>query len=386
MAPLKVMTIFGTRPEAIKLAPVIAQLKADRAHFACTVVVTAQHRTMLDQMLEVFGITPDTDLNIMEENQSLFRLTQKTIRRLERIITAYEPQVILVQGDTTSTFIAALAGFYAKIKVAHVEAGLRTHQKFSPFPEEMNRRLTSVLADLHFTPTIQSKENLLREGMDPQNIFLTGNTVVDAVLSILEENHRFESPMLNKILTGHRRTVVVTAHRRENWGAAFESISMAILQLASLYQDIQFVFPVHLNPRVRQPFHKKLQDNSQIHLIEPLDYRSFINLLGRSYFILTDSGGIQEEAPSLRKPALVMREVTERPEGLAGGCLKLVGCNTERIVAEARRLLDDPDYYSEAIRGGNPYGDGRAARRICEALLFNFGLRGRRPDEFHSAR
>lgn len=376
------MTVFGTRPEAIKLAPVISRLHAERECFACRVVVTAQHRTMLDQMLAVFRLKPDIDLDIMEENQSLFQLTRKTIQRLEAVMQRYEPDVILVQGDTTSTFLGALAGFYRKIKVAHVEAGLRTHQKYSPFPEEMNRRLTSALADLHFAPTAQARQNLLKEGIEAHSIFVTGNTAVDALLSILEENHRFDVPLLNDILATHRRTVVVTAHRRENWGPAFESVSQAILQLAALYPDVQFVFPVHMNPQVRKTFHKTLRNHSQVYLLEPMDYRSFINLLGRAFFILTDSGGIQEEAPSLRKPALVMREVTERPEGLAGGLLKLVGCNADRIVAEAQRLLEDRNYYAEITRGPNPYGDGRASQRIVEALKYSFGVSDRQPQAF----
>ncbi len=382
MAPLKVMTIFGTRPETIKLAPVIHKLKEESEHFTSTVVVTAQHRTMLDQMLEVFALAPDIDLDIMEANQSLFQVTQKTLQRLETVLASHTPDVILVQGDTTSTFVGALAGFYFKVKVAHIEAGLRTHQKFSPFPEEMNRRLTSVLADVHFPPTLLGKENLLREGVRDENIFITGNTGVDAVLAILDEKHQFDSPGLNAILATRRRTIVVTAHRRENWGEAFESVAQAILQLVTLHQDIQFVFPVHLNPQVRKVFHAKLHNNERVHLLEPLEYRAFINLLGRAYLILTDSGGIQEEAPSLRKPVLVMRDVTERPEALSKGFLKLVGCRVDRIVNEVTRLLHDSAYYSASSSGANPYGDGRAAQRIAQALKFVFGFQKNRPQDF----
>lgn len=381
MSQINVMTIFGTRPEAIKLGPIIHRLKSASDHFSSTVVVTGQHRTMLDQMLEVLRITPDADLDIMEANQSLFQITKKTLERLEAVMLRHEPQVILVQGDTTSTFVGALAGYYRQVKVAHLEAGLRTHQKYSPYPEEINRRLTSVLADLHFAPTLQAKQNLLNEGVNPEHIFVTGNTAVDAVLAMRDELFELPSP-LRELLDCQRRTIVVTAHRRENWGASFESIAQSILQLATLYRDVQFVFPVHLNPQVRKVFHEKLQGHEQIHLIEPLDYRSFIHLLNQCFFILTDSGGIQEEAPSLRKPVLVMREVTERPEGLVGGWLKLVGCDSDRIVNESRRLLDEPAYYKKATSGKNPYGDGFASQRVLDALRFYFDQSIERPKDF----
>lgn len=380
--PIKVMVVFGTRPETIKLAPVVTRLRQEPELFATTVAVTAQHRTMLDQMLEVFGIVPDVDLDIMEENQSLARVTCNALQGLDGVVQRVMPQVIIVQGDTTTTFVASLCGYYHKVTVAHVEAGLRTQQKYSPFPEELNRRLTSALADIHFAPTQLAKENLLREGVSAERVFVTGNTVVDAVQSILEEQPRFRDPQVAAIMQGGMKTVAVTAHRRENWGPAMESIAQAIIQLVNLYPDLQVVFPVHLNPNVRAVFKERLRGHARIHLIEPLDYYSFINLLGRSLFILTDSGGIQEEAPSLRKPVLVMREVTERPEGIAGGWLRLVGCDVARIVAEARKLLDDAVHYQEAIAAPNPYGDGQATRRIVEALLFHFGLRDRRPDEF----
>ncbi|MDZ7270124.1 MAG: UDP-N-acetylglucosamine 2-epimerase (non-hydrolyzing) [candidate division KSB1 bacterium] len=380
--PLRVMVIFGTRPEVIKLAPVIAALREHPSYFATTVVVTAQHRSMMDQMLEVFGIQPDRDLNIMEENQSLARVTCNALQRLDGVLAEYAPQVIIVQGDTTTTFVAALCGYYHKVAVAHVEAGLRTGRKYSPFPEEINRRLTSALAELHFAPTPLAKENLLREGVEPENIFVTGNTVVDAVQSIVAEPPHFRDARLAALMQNGLRTVAITAHRRENWGPALENIAEAVLRLASLCEDVQFVFPVHLNPNVRAVFKRRLRGHPRIHLLEPLDYRSFVHLLGRSVLILTDSGGIQEEAPSLRKPVLVMREVTERPEGLASGWLKLVGCDVERIVSEAQRLLEDSALYSLAISAPNPYGDGKAAQRIIEALCFHFGLSDRRPEEF----
>jgi UDP-N-acetylglucosamine 2-epimerase (non-hydrolysing) len=379
---IKVMTILGTRPEAIKLAPVIQKLQSAPERFACKIVATAQHRSMLDQMLEVFSLKPDVDLDIMEENQSLFQLTQKTIQRLETVLREHQPDVVMVQGDTTSTFLGALAAFYFRIKVAHVEAGLRSRQKYSPFPEEINRRLTSVVTDIHFPPTSQARENLLREGVSAQQIFVTGNTAVDAVLSIMNEDHQFTDPMLHDLLSNHRRYVVVTAHRRENWGESFENVANAILQLVTRYRDLHFVFPIHKNPQVRKTFQARLNNHARVHLIEPLDYRSFIHLAAHSLFILTDSGGIQEEAPSLRKPALVMREVTERPEGLSSGFLKLVGCNADRIVAEAGRLIDDRKYYATVTQGQNPYGDGRAAQRIVDALLFSSGIRENRPEDF----
>ncbi|MCK6559640.1 UDP-N-acetylglucosamine 2-epimerase (non-hydrolyzing) [candidate division KSB1 bacterium] len=378
------MAIFGTRPETIKLAPVIATLKSDPARFRCTVTVTAQHRAMLDQMLKVFAITPDIDLDIMEDNQSLFLTTQKTIQRLEPVLEQYQPDLILVQGDTTSTFLGALAGFYKKIKTAHVEAGLRTHRKYSPFPEELNRRLTSVLADLHFAPTTAARDNLLREGIAADNIFVTGNTAVDAVLAIRRENFDFAPVGLTHLVTPAQRLIVITAHRRENWGQAFAQIAEAILQLAALYPDLQFVFPVHLNPNVQQAFNHRLGGHPRIHLIPPLDYRTFINLLSRCYFILTDSGGVQEEAPTLGKPVLVMRETTERPEGLVHGNLKLVGSTVAGILAEARRLLDEPAYYRASTQHANPYGDGRAAERIRNAILYAFGAAPERPADFVS--
>ena len=382
LPPIKIITVFGTRPEAIKLAPIIHGLNSDPERFRCSVVVTAQHRAMLDQMLKVFGIKPDVDLDIMEENQSLSLVTQKTLQRLENVIADYAPDLILVQGDTTSTFVGALAGYYQKVKIAHVEAGLRTYQKYSPFPEEMNRRLTSALADIHFAPTRQAGENLRKEGIAEQRIFITGNTVIDAVNSILSVDYHFEQALLDELLSNGRRTIVITAHRRENWGEAFESVAQAVLQLAADYDDLQFIFPMHLNPNVQRVFGERLGGHAQIHLCEPLDYRTFINLFGRCYFILTDSGGIQEEAPTLRKPALVMREVTERPEGMAHGCLKLVGCRVDRIIAEARRLLDDRDYYDESIQPSNPFGDGRATRRIMQAILYEFGIVPTRPNDF----
>ncbi len=378
------MAIFGTRPETIKLAPVIATLKSDPVRFRCTVTVTAQHRAMLDQMLQVFAITPDIDLDIMEENQSLFLTTQKTIQRLEPVLEQYQPDLILVQGDTTSTFLGALAGFYKKIKTAHVEAGLRTHRKYSPFPEEINRRLTSVLTDLHFAPTPAARENLLREGIPADNIFVTGNTAVDAVLAIRRENFDFAPAGLTHLLRPAQRLVVITAHRRENWGQAFAQIAEAILQLAALYPDLQFVFPVHLNPNVQQAFNHRLGGHPRIHLIPPLDYRTFINLLSRCHFILTDSGGVQEEAPTLGKPVLVMRETTERPEGLVHGNLKLVGSTVAGILAEARRLLDEPAYYRASTQHANPYGDGRAAERIRNAILYAYGAAPERPADFVS--
>ncbi len=380
--PLRVMVIFGTSPEVIKLAPVIAALRRAPELFATTVVVTAQHRWMMDQMLEVFGIEPDVDLNIMEENQSLSRVTCNALQGLDGVIARYAPQVIIVQGDTTTTFVASLCGYYHKVVVAHVEAGLRTGQKYSPFPEEINRRLTSALADVHFAPTQLARDNLVREGIEPDKVLVTGNTVVDAVQSIVEQGPLLRDAQLEALLENKVRTVAITAHRRENWGPALESVAQAILRLASLYEDVQFIFPVHLNPNVRAVFKERLRGHPRIHLLEPLDYRSFIHLLARAVFILTDSGGIQEEAPSLRKPVLVMREVTERPEGIAGGWLKLVGCDVERIVAQAQQLLDDPGHYRQAISAPNPYGDGRAAQRIVQALLFRFGLTSQPPDEF----
>ena len=365
---IKIITIFGTRPEAIKLAPVIRELKRNTKDFVCHVVVTAQHRQMLDQVLDLFGIVPDYDLDIMTDDQSLFDVTANALKGLESILRREQPSVVLVQGDTTTSFVAALAAFYLDIPVAHVEAGLRTYDKHNPFPEEINRRLTSHIADLHFAPTERARDNLLREGIPPEGIFVTGNTVIDALLSVVDDDYEFEQPVLRGLDFSARKVIVVTAHRRESFGEPMRCIFSALRHLVACEPDIEIVYPVHLNPNVRRAAKEILQGVERVHLIEPLPYKPFVQLLNRCYLILTDSGGIQEEAPSLGKPVLVMREATERPEAIEAGVAKLVGTDRHRILREVAVLLDDPLAYEQMARPANPFGDGRASERIVKAL------------------
>ncbi|HEY3321501.1 MAG TPA: UDP-N-acetylglucosamine 2-epimerase (non-hydrolyzing) [Planctomycetota bacterium] len=365
----KVSFIFGTRPEAIKLAPVVLAFQKSAA-FKCEVCVTAQHREMLDQVLSVFGIVPDADLNLMEPRQSLARLTARAVTALDEYLERARPDLVLVQGDTTTTFCAALTAFYHHIPVGHIEAGLRTWNLQAPWPEEANRVLASRLVSLHFAPTAASRENLLKEGVPAQQIFVTGNTVIDALLIVVERIKR-EPPEIPGLpaLPRDTRIVLITGHRRENFGAGFESICRAIAQLAESFPDVAFVYPVHLNPNVSEPVRRVLgaAGRKNVHLIEPLAYLPFVALMQKSTLILTDSGGLQEEAPSLGKPVLVMRETTERPEAVAAGTVKLVGTDTSRIVAEAARLLTDSAAYKAMARAENPYGDGKASGRILEA-------------------
>jgi len=366
--PATILTVIGTRPEAIKLAPVIRCLAEHPDQYRQVIVLTAQHREMLDQVLRLFEIVPDYDMNIMNGEQTPFEISIQVLSGLKSILETEHPDIVLVQGDTTTVPAASLAAFYLKIAVAHVEAGLRTYDKHQPFPEEMNRRLTSVLADLHFAPTQSAREHLLRENIPAERIFVTGNTVIDALLSIADRPYRFSSALFNRVDFAQKRVLLVTAHRRENWGAPIENICRAIRQLAENFSDIAFVFSMHGNPFVRTVVERELQGIDRVHLIEPLDYETFIHLIQRCYLVLTDSGGIQEEAPSLGKPVLVMRNVTERPEGIATGALRLVGTDTQRIVAETIRLLKDPSAYAEMAQAKNPYGDGHAAERIVETL------------------
>lgn len=368
---VKVAVIFGTRPEAIKLAPVVLGLRR-QAGLTCRVCVTAQHREMLDQALAVFDIQPDTDLDLMQANQTLGKFTSRAIAALDDYLAEEAPALVLVQGDTTTVLCASLAAFYHQIPVGHVEAGLRTGNLMSPWPEEANRVLTSRLAALHFAPTATSRDNLLREGIAPDRIFVTGNTVIDALFLTLEKA-RARPPVIPGLPPGLVEDakgpplVLITGHRRENFGAAFESICRAIAQLAERFPHAHFVYPVHLNPHVREPVMRLLAPAAaagNIHLLEPLDYLPFVALMNRSTLILTDSGGIQEEAPSLGKPVLVMRETTERPEAVEAGTVKLVGTDCATIVRETSRLLEDPAAYEQMQRAHNPYGDGAAARRI----------------------
>ena len=373
---IHVLTIFGTRPEAIKLAPVIKALEERPDRFRSSVCVTAQHRQMLDQVLHIFNIRPDHDLDIMKPKQDLYGITSEVLLELKELLKEVKPDLILVQGDTTTTFAASLAAFYERIKIGHVEAGLRTYDKYKPFPEEINRRLTSVLADYHFAPTERAKRHLLGEGIREDAVFVTGNTVIDALLWILE---RQSSPEEQRRLRAYfdeafglpihpPRLILVTAHRRESFGEGFENICQALREIALRNPDLHIVYPVHLNPNVREPVYRIIGGMDRVHLIEPLEYEPFVYLMNQAFLILTDSGGIQEEAPSLGKPVLVMREVTERPEAVEAGTARLVGSKKEDIVREAQRLLDHPEEYRRMAGRKNPYGDGKASERIVEIL------------------
>jgi UDP-N-acetylglucosamine 2-epimerase (non-hydrolysing) len=370
---LKVLTVFGTRPEAIKMAPLVRAL-ADAPEIDSKVCVTAQHRQMLDQVLALFAITPDFDLDIMRPGQNLYTITTDIIQRIAGVFEEFRPDYVLVHGDTSTTFCTSLAAFYQRIKIGHVEAGLRTGNLLSPWPEEGNRRLTGVLADLHFAPTAASQNNLLAENVNPSTIHVTGNTVIDALIAVQEK--LASSPALYQeqasrfpFLRENARMVLVTGHRRENFGGGFERICDALAQMARKYPDVDFVYPVHLNPNVQEPVNRLLSGLDNVHLIEPQDYLPFVFLMTRSYLILTDSGGIQEEAPSLGKPVLVMRDTTERPEALAAGTVRLVGTDVERIVGNVTELLEDGKAYETMSFAHNPYGDGKASDRIVRALL-----------------
>ncbi len=367
--PRKVMVVFGTRPEAIKMAPVVQALKS-KASIRCIVAVTAQHREMLDQVLHLFKITPDYDLDLMQPGQTLTSITTGALAGLGGVFARERPDLVLVHGDTTTTFVAALAAFYERIPVGHVEAGLRTHNKYSPYPEEMNRKLTGAVADFHFAPTATARANLLREGIVPESIHVTGNTVIDALLATVAPNYRFSDPNLEQILASEkdRRMIMVTTHRRENLGEPMRQIYLALESILAEFPDTFIIFPVHKNPAVREVVQEVLGAHPRVHLIEPLDYQPFVNLMARSYLILTDSGGIQEEAPSLGKPVLVVRDTTERPEAVEAGTVSLVGTSYEGVRAELYRLLSDKKAYDEMAMAINPYGDGKAAIRIAEII------------------
>lgn len=371
--PIKVLSIFGTRPEAIKMAPVIKELEKHPGRFKSVVCVTAQHRQMLDQVLELFQIRPDYDLDIMQPGQDLFDVTCNVLTGLKPVLEKERPAIVLVHGDTTTTMAAALAAYYSRIRVGHVEAGLRTGNKYAPFPEEINRRLAGALTDLHFAPTEKSRGNLLAEGVPESSVFVTGNTVIDALLAVaarVENDHDLRSRFDQQFsfLDPAKRLILVTGHRRENFGEGFEQICSALAEIAARSPDVEILYPVHLNPHVQEPVRRILGKSPQVHLIAPLDYLPFVYLMKRSYLIITDSGGVQEEAPSLGKPVLVMRDTTERPEALAAGTVKLVGTDRQKIVAEALLLLNDSAAYQAMGRAHNPYGDGMAAARIVEVL------------------
>jgi UDP-N-acetylglucosamine 2-epimerase (non-hydrolysing) len=374
---IKVMTVFGTRPEAIKMAPLVKELEKNPEHIESIVTVTAQHRQMLDQVLSIFEITPDYDLNIMKDRQTLVDVTTRALEGLNQVMQEAKPDIVLVHGDTTTTFVASLAAFYNSIPIGHVEAGLRTWNKFSPYPEEMNRQLTGVMADLHFAPTSMSKQNLLQENKSEQAIFVTGNTAIDALNTTVKAN--YSHPVLEKL--GDDRLILMTAHRRENLGEPMENMFRAISRLVEKHEDVQVVYPVHMNPVVRQIADRILGDNNRIHLIEPLDVIDFHNFASKAYLILTDSGGVQEEAPSLGVPVLVLRDTTERPEGVKAGTLKLAGTDEEVIFGLADELLSSVEAHDAMAKASNPYGDGKASKRIVEAILYHNKVVETRPSD-----
>jgi UDP-N-acetylglucosamine 2-epimerase (non-hydrolysing) len=377
----KIAIIFGTRPDTIKLAPIILELRK-HPHFSVINIATAQHRQMLDQVLKVFRIKPDFDLNIMMPKQSLAQLTKNSIAALDEVLVKTTPDMVLVQGDTTTTFVGSLAAFYRQIPVGHVEAGLRTQDKANPFPEEINRRLTSCIAAIHFAPTSTAKRALLREHVPEKDIVITGNSVIDALRYSIKKTYRFDDGRLNEYVKERRKIVLLTMHRRENWGAPMTGACEAVQKLAKRYPDFRFVFPVHLNPIVRDVVYPLLGNLSNVILIEPLPYGDFVNLMARSHLILTDSGGVQEEGPSLGKPVLVLREVTERPEAVAFGTVKLVGLSPSKITSAAIALLDNARAYKRMASAVNPYGDGSASRRTIEALEYFFKFTRKQPSEF----
>lgn len=377
MKTLHVMTVFGTRPEAIKMAPLVLELKK-HPQIRSSVTVTAQHREMLDQVLKAFNIKPDHDLNIMKENQTLSEITSNALLKLDQLFHEEKPDIVLVHGDTTTTFAGSLAAFYHQISVGHVEAGLRTHNKYAPFPEELNRQMTGNIADIHFAPTQEAKKNLLIENKKEETIFVTGNTAIDALQTTVTE--QYQHPILEKI--GTDRMILLTAHRRENLGQPMKNMFRAIRRVVEEFENVQVVYPVHLNPAVRDAAQTEFSDLDRIHLIEPLEVVDFHNFAAASYFILTDSGGVQEEAPSLGKPVLVLRDTTERPEGVKAGTLKLAGTEEEMIYQLTKELLVNKSEYEKMSRASNPYGDGQASKRIVDLLLFQYGLINEKPAKF----
>ena len=378
MDKIKVMTVFGTRPEAIKMAPLVLALQADE-RFEAVTTVTAQHREMLDQVLEIFKIVPDYDLNIMHKEQTLTEITANVLTKLDQVIKVVKPDIILVHGDTTTTFAASVAAFYNQVAIGHVEAGLRTWNKYSPFPEEMNRQMTDDLADLYFAPTEESKANLLKENQAAAKIFVTGNTAIDALKQTVSSDYQHE--LLAKLDPGHK-LILVTMHRRENQGQPMARVFRTLLEVVEQRPEVEVIYPVHLSPKVQKLAHEILGKHERIHLIAPLDVVDFHNLAAKSYFIMTDSGGVQEEAPSLGKPVLVLRDTTERPEGVSAGTLKLVGTEPAKVKAAMLELLDDPNVYQQMAQSQNPYGDGQASQRILAAIAYHFGLSEQRPKEF----
>lgn len=374
MQKIKLMTVFGTRPEAIKMCPLVLEMRKYPEYIQPIVAVTAQHREMLDQVLDLFGIVPDYDLNIMTSGQTLYDVTSRALMGLKSVMEEAKPDMVLVHGDTTTTFAGALAAFYAQIPVGHVEAGLRTGNKYSPYPEEMNRKLTGAIADMHFAPTSTSKKNLLRENIAEKNILVTGNTVIDALQTTVRSDYHFADEDFNKVFAAGYRLILMTTHRRENLGEPMRHVYRALKSVLETHEDVEAIFPVHKNPKVREIVAQELGHLSRVHLIEPMDYEPFANLMAKVDVVLTDSGGIQEEAPALGKPVLVLRDTTERPEAVEAGTVKLVGTAYEDVLRETNLLLDDEKHYRSMAEAANPYGDGRACERIVKAVLRKNGF------------
>ena len=363
------MTVFGTRPEAIKMCPLVLEMRKYPEYIQPIVAVTAQHREMLDQVLDLFGIVPDYDLNIMTSGQTLYDVTTRALMGLKPVMEEAKPDMVLVHGDTTTTFAGALAAFYAQIPVGHVEAGLRTGNKYSPYPEEMNRKLTGAIADMHFAPTATSKGNLLKENVNPASILITGNTVIDALQTTVHGDYHFADEDFNRVFATGHKLILMTTHRRENLGEPMRHVYRALKSVIETHENVEAIFPVHKNPKVREIVNQELGHLSRVHLIEPMDYEPFANLMAKVDIVLTDSGGIQEEAPALGKPVLVLRDTTERPEAVEAGTVKLVGTAYEDVLQETNRLLDDDEHYRSMAEAANPYGDGKACERIIKAIL-----------------
>ena len=381
MDKLRIMSVFGTRPEAIKMCPLVQEL-ATRPEIESLCCVTAQHRQMLDSVLEVFELKPDYDLDIMTPRQTLSTITSKCLTGMDEAIEKLKPDMILVHGDTSTTFAGALSAFYHQVKVGHVEAGLRTYDKYSPFPEEMNRKMVSAIADLYFCPTVNNRENLVKEGIT-EGLFVTGNTVIDALKTTVREDYRFTTEELNHLPYGEKKIILVTCHRRENYGEPMKNIMLALRQIAEQNKDVELVYPVHLSPVVREAVDEYLRGAPRVHLIDPLPADEMHNLMARCYMVMTDSGGLQEEAPALGKPVLVLRRETERPEAVEAGTVKLAGVVQDDIVTMAERLIQDRAAYERMAHAVNPYGDGSACRRIADAILWHFG-RGPRPEDYQA--
>ena len=382
MNRIRVMTIFGTRPEAIKMAPLALELSR-RPQIDALCCVTAQHRQMLDSVLDIFRLVPDFDLNIMEPRQTLSTITSKCLLGMEEVLEQARPDLVLVHGDTSTTFAGALAAFYHRVPVGHVEAGLRTYDKYSPYPEEMNRRMVSAIADLHFCPTPSNRDNLAREGIE-QGVFLTGNTVIDALQTTVVKDFHFSEGVLNDLDYVNRKVILVTCHRRENYGQPMANIMTALRRVADAFPEVELVYPVHLSPVVREAAGKYLGGHDRIHLIDPLSADEMHNLMARAYLVMTDSGGLQEEAPALGRPVLVLRRETERPEAVKAGTVKIAGTEENVIFSMASELLTAPAAYAAMAHAVNPYGDGHACRRIADAIEWKFGLRAEQPEEFRA--